>query len=70
MAQLINQFIRVHSWFVVPLRVFLRGSSWITLFSSQDYPTLIFLSPGGLIPVDLGGLQAVRAWEMGLMRGL
>ena len=36
----------------------------------QDYSTLIFLSPEGLIPVDWGGLQAVRAWKMGLMRGL
>ena len=36
----------------------------------QDYPTLIFLSPGGLIFVDLGDLQAVRAWEMGVIRAL
>ena len=38
--------------------------------SPQDYPTLIFLSPGGLILVDLGDLQAVRAWEMGVIRAL
>ena len=36
----------------------------------QDYPTLIFLSPGGLMLVDLGDLQAVRAWEMGVIRPL
>ena len=29
--------------------------------ADQDYPTLIFLSPGGLILVDSGDLQAVRA---------
>ena len=37
---------------------------------NQDYPTLIFLSPGELIFVDLGDLQAVRAWEMGVIRAL
>ena len=38
--------------------------------AAQDYPTLIFLSPGGLMLVDLGDLQAVRAWEMGVIRPL
>ena len=56
--------------FFVPL----RGSLFFPLFqpslpSSQDYPTLIFLSPGGLIWVDLGDLQAVPTRKMGLIRG-
>ena len=38
--------------------------------TGQDYPTLIFLSTGGLILVDLGDLQAVRAWEIGVIRAL
>ena len=34
----------------------------------KDYPTLIFLCPGGLILVDLVDMQPVRACEMSLIR--